>query len=643
MDLDTSAFDEAVASSAPEGELDTSAFDTPSADTSIKANPQSVGKLESFLRGAAQGATFDFGDEITGAVEAALTDKTYEQARDESRANYKEAQTQNPISYFGGNVAGGLAVPGLGTGAIATKGLIGGSKALQLAKAGALAGGLTGLGSSEDTGMGLVKDTAAGATLGGVLSPVVGQIIPKGIERTVGAAKTLPMFEDLGAIFSKAKMGESLAGKETLSKLTGQLKGQIENDLFPFINKESKSVISEAYDLASKEAREQGRTADITDLIKNAEATLSKKNIPPEEANKIIDTLKRFGGAEEQTTGFKQINPMTRNPEELEILKQVDNLKARQDIKEMRSQLARAGEPSLGGQEPGVFQGKGPAFGTDVMAARSQSASDTLAPLKTSGGRGEFSAIKPVTSEVLTTPQQTVDDLHNLKNVLEDFATTETSAGREAIGIKKEVDDLIANMSDSNALAFANRLREIKSEAVAKLGLADIATGMDDASRQSRNQSANAFLEKITNAMGTNKGMVARQDIGAGFGSLKMIDPAKAGQLESGLADKARDVYLSRQMNQPAVLTSDPLTAIAGGTKGLVYRSADMAGKMSRAITESTPGQLAEMSADLVARGQTKYAEMLRKASLAEPSKRQALLFVLAQDPSFREIVRLGE
>lgn len=642
MDLDTSAFDEAVAA-APTDELDTSAFDAPGVADTMSANPKSVGKLESFIRGAAQGASFDFGDEITGAVEAALSDKTYEQARDESRAAYKEAQAQNPISYFGGNVAGGMAIPGLGTGAIAAKGLIGGSKALQLAKAGAIAGGLTGAGASEDTGMGLVKDTAAGATLGGVLSPMIGQVIPSAIGRTAKAAKTLPMFEDLGAVFSKAQAGESLAGKETLARLTGELKTDIEQNLFPFINRTSKDVISEAYDLASKQARTEGRTADITDLINNAQATLNKKNIPPEEANKIIDTLKRFGGSEEQVTSFKQINPMTRNPEELEILKQVDNLKARQDVKEMRSQLDRAGEPSLGGQQPGVFQGKGPAFGTDVMAARSQSASDTLAPLKTSGGRGEFSAIKPVTSEVLTTPQQTVDDLHNLKNVLEDFATTETSAGREAIAIKKEVDDLIANMSDKNALAFANRLREIKSEAVAKLGLADVATGMDDLSRQSRNQSANAFLEKITNAMGTNKGMVARQDIGAGFDALKMIDPSKAGQLESGLSGKARDVYLSRQMNQPAVLSPDPLTTIAGGTKGLVYRSADMAGKMSRGITESTPGQLAAMAADLVARGQTKYAEMLKKASLAEPSKRQALLFVLAQDPSFREIVRLGE
>lgn len=640
MDLDTSAFDEAVAAQ-PTDELDTSAFDAhASAEPAMKANPIAPGKIESFLRGTAQGATFDFADEITGAVEAALTDKTYEQARDESRAAYKEASNENPLSYFGGNVAGGLAIPGFGA---AKAGVVGGSRMLQLAKAGVLAGGLTGAGASEDTGLGLVKDTAAGATLGGVLSPVIGQVIPKLTGRTAAGVEKLPMFEDLGAIFNKAKAGESLAGKDTLAKLTGELKTDITERLFPFVNKTSKDIISEAYDLASKEARETGATVDITGLVRKAEDTLAKKNIPPEEANQIISTLKRFAGAEEQTTGFKQINPMTRNPEELEILKQVDNLKARQDVKEMRSQLSRAGEPSLGGQQPGVFQGTGPAFGTDVMAARSQSATDTIAPLKMSGGKGEFSAIKPITGEVLTTPKQTIDDLQNLKNVLEDFAGTDTSAGREAIGLKREVDDLIASISDENALSFANRLREIKSEAVSKLGLADVATGMDDASRQSRNQSANAFLEKITNAMGTNKGMVAKQDLGAGFDALKMIDPNKAGAIQSGLGEKARDVYLSRQMNQPAVLTSDPLTAIAGGTKGLVYQTADYAGKMSRSISESTPGQLVAMATDLAARGQNKYAEMLNKASLAAPSKRQALLFVLAQDPSFREIVRLGE
>ena len=41
----------------------------------------SIGKLESGLRGLAQGVSMGFADEITGALESAFTDKTYKQSR----------------------------------------------------------------------------------------------------------------------------------------------------------------------------------------------------------------------------------------------------------------------------------------------------------------------------------------------------------------------------------------------------------------------------------------------------------------------------------------------------------------------------------------------------------------------------------
>jgi len=47
-----------------------------------------VSGTESALRGAAQGLSLGFADEITGGVESLLSDKTYDQARNESRENY---------------------------------------------------------------------------------------------------------------------------------------------------------------------------------------------------------------------------------------------------------------------------------------------------------------------------------------------------------------------------------------------------------------------------------------------------------------------------------------------------------------------------------------------------------------------------
>lgn len=131
---------------------------------------QEPSALESFGRGALQGVTGGFADEITGAIEHAITGKRYAQARDESRANYKAAEEANPTASLAGNVGGGLAsifLPGAGvTRAATVAGRIG---------AGAALGGLAGLGNSEadltkGDVAGAARDTAIGAAAGGALT-----------------------------------------------------------------------------------------------------------------------------------------------------------------------------------------------------------------------------------------------------------------------------------------------------------------------------------------------------------------------------------------------------------------------------------------------------------------------------------------
>jgi len=150
-------------------------------DYEIEAAPDkapAVGQGEAVLRGGAQGLTMGYGDELTGLIESALTEKSYTQSRDEARANNAAAQEQNPWTYGAGNVAGGLAtmaVPGLN--------LAKGATAWQAAKFGAATGAFAGLGSSNadltkgDVG-GAVADTATGALIGGAVSGAVGSISP---------------------------------------------------------------------------------------------------------------------------------------------------------------------------------------------------------------------------------------------------------------------------------------------------------------------------------------------------------------------------------------------------------------------------------------------------------------------------------
>jgi hypothetical protein len=144
-----------------------------------KEQTEAPGKLESLLRGAAQSATFDFADEAAAAAESVFTDKTYQQALAESRANFHAAQEANPGTYLGGQLAGGLAtslIPGLGLGKVAQAGNLG-ARALAAGKLGAGMGAVSALGASEDKGIG---DVLTGAGVG-ALAGAGGEVLMSGI------------------------------------------------------------------------------------------------------------------------------------------------------------------------------------------------------------------------------------------------------------------------------------------------------------------------------------------------------------------------------------------------------------------------------------------------------------------------------
>lgn len=140
------------------------------------SDTRDVSGWESAARGVAQGASLGFADEIAGAAESLFTDKTYEQARDESRANFKRAKEVNPNAYLAGEFGGGAAtmlVPGMAA-----------AKSLRAAAAtGAALGGTAGLGASEgETIDELAKDTLMGVGIGAG-GGTVGYGVAKGIEK----------------------------------------------------------------------------------------------------------------------------------------------------------------------------------------------------------------------------------------------------------------------------------------------------------------------------------------------------------------------------------------------------------------------------------------------------------------------------
>lgn len=163
----------------------------------IQISPD-VSQIESGVRGLAQGASFGFSDEITGALEALLSEKTYEQARDESRKAYEDAQAANPYTYGAGQIGGAVAtafIPGLGE--------------MNLAKAAAM-GGAQALGDSKaDNIADLAKDTALGVGIGGATHGVLDKVVSPGLKYLKNkAGEYLPEAVD----FTTKKLGKGLFG-----------------------------------------------------------------------------------------------------------------------------------------------------------------------------------------------------------------------------------------------------------------------------------------------------------------------------------------------------------------------------------------------------------------------------------------------
>lgn len=174
-----------------------------------EATPE-TSKLESFGRGGAQGLSFGFADELTGALESMFTDKKYEQARDESRLNYDKAKESNPKTFMAGEI----------TGAIAPTLVAPEAAAINTVKGMAGLGAVTALGHSEadltkGDVKGALKDTARGAVEG-----VVAHGVGKGLQ--AAGENLLPALKKLATEGGESALG---IGTGAIKKMPGGMGG----------------------------------------------------------------------------------------------------------------------------------------------------------------------------------------------------------------------------------------------------------------------------------------------------------------------------------------------------------------------------------------------------------------------------------
>jgi len=272
--------------------------------------PEEPGMIESGLRGAAQGASFGFADELEAAAKAALSDKDYDQTLLEARQANRQAEEVNPWTYNIADIVGSFAVPAgaLGAGA---KGASAGKKALMAAGTGAVAGGLTSLGTTEEDKLskeaviGAGKDAIVGGAAMGALS-VVGPAALKGADKF---ASEFDYYKYLKHAFGEAKKGKSLrgnvidpaTGKPVIDPTTNQPISVLESKVKEVGDLGTEVMEKVHGDVAEKgaalgTARKVETPIDVSEVLGDIQASMPK-TIPSEQAgevgkiNKILKSL----------------------------------------------------------------------------------------------------------------------------------------------------------------------------------------------------------------------------------------------------------------------------------------------------------------------------------------------------------------
>lgn len=281
---DFSDFDEVV----PEVEKKEQSFDF-SDFTDTPPEQTEIGKLESALRGVAQGASFGLADEAQAGIEALseLPYKSdaksleelyndymglYRSGRDDIRSQNKAAAEANPWSYNVPEIATAFAMPGgaakgagraamLGTQVLGTseadltKGEFG-----QLAKEGLVAGAIDQLGGKAISALG------------------------KGVSKGKEALAEGPL-EDLFKVYQASKAGKPVFGKKALEAAEDEVR-EVGSEIADVLNTKGKNLASQQRDIISKSTKQ----FDITpELVETGEELNRLRDIFSSDAFKSSD------------------------------------------------------------------------------------------------------------------------------------------------------------------------------------------------------------------------------------------------------------------------------------------------------------------------------------------------------------------
>lgn len=275
-------------------------YQGPSTPAPAQAAPvtEAPGYGESAARGAAQGLTFGFADEIQAGTESLLDGANYDKRVREIRDEYKAAADENPITYHGADILSGFALPLGAVGGFATKGASTLGKIARSAGSGAILGGAAGAGTSEAAdASGVAKDALTGAGVGAVAGPVIEGAITGASNYLGKKATDIGAIKDITDFFKYGKKGVELTGADNLRLRTAEGKKAVEGELIPELD-EAVKLKNAIYEQGKEASEAAGKTVNIKqfeDMINKAEAA----GADPQQINKLRRELGIIGKQQE--------------------------------------------------------------------------------------------------------------------------------------------------------------------------------------------------------------------------------------------------------------------------------------------------------------------------------------------------------
>lgn len=624
------------------------------------AAEKSPSSVESFLRGAAQGATFGLSDEITGVGEATVNtlfgkDKivdllnNYKKYRDESRANYKAAEEANPGAYMTGDIGAGIAT-GLLTGAAGTVANLGKVTAkqslLELAKHGAKQGAAHGFGNSdadltEGDISGIVRDTVIGGGAGAVLAPA-----------TVGVAKTAgKVGSTVGKFLGDTELGQDIQKAFNLGTKGKQTYGKGGRDQFVESMKKTTddilNHIDKDYETASRKVGEAlestDRKADVSDIIKSLEESI--KNAEAKESSKaqVLDLINQY------KKKFDLPLKVTKTGEVPEVNIKGEDV-ARQNLDVARKRAAMEAE-ALGENVSFTDPVVNPEAKQIMSLKRGTNAKgdDIIQPIKESIPDDVF---KPGSSEIDINPQGVLTDLVEPRTAKQ-MKTMRDALYNEAESLDSQNDKFLASLLKDSS----NKVRE------------RIPSVMGKSNREIYEQ-GNERLTKLHNLKENISALRANSDLNKNQGIMRTLSKDEdnfinqlgkeelLSTLPENVKQEAMDLgdwnKLSRE-KQKLLDSNNILGAAFGGISQMAKTGANIAGKTvtkTSPITSSvtkTVKSITNLPDEALVGLANKFknspddtmkslGEKIETA-LSSADKKDRLLWSLARQPAFRELL----